>query len=255
MGGERAAGDGPRDHARQIEHANAGERTVALGPRFWRGVADLLDLDQRQFGQRFGVRRCRPFLMRAHHRDHAAIGIGRGLERFAVPLHQRGLDLVALRLAVQNLADGVAVMPEIGVQPHEALVARLVDAGDRVPGRRRRLAVDAQVTLAAAFDHGMAHVDRDVLRLPAAQFPDLRRGQSGRGDAGLRRGGDAKRRRQLRLLARQRDRRRARRPRRRPRSRYRREFPLGFASAPLSWSLFLKHVRSEIRRPFLRIML
>ena len=51
----------------------------------------------------------------------------------------------------------------------------------------------------------MAHVDGDVLRLPAAQFPDLRRGKPGRGDAGLRRGGDAKRRRQLRLFAGQRD--------------------------------------------------
>ena len=121
------------------------------------------------------------------------MGIGRGFERFAIPLHQRGLHVVALRLAAQNLADGVAVMPEIGVQPHEALVAGPVDAGDLVPGRRRRLAVDAQVTLAAAFDHGVAHVDGDVLRLPAAQLPDLRRRQSGRSDACLRRGADAKR--------------------------------------------------------------
>ena len=145
-------------------------------------------------------------LVRAHHRDDAAAGIGRGLERLAVPLHQRGLHRVALRLAVQHLADGVAVMREIGVQPHEAPSRGLVDAGDRVPGRRRRLAVDAQITFAAAFDDGVAHVDGDVLRLAAAQFPDLGGGEPGRGDAGLRRGGDAKRRRQLRLLAGQRDR-------------------------------------------------
>ena len=94
-------------------------------------------------------------------------------------------------------------MPEIGMQPHEALIAGLVDASDRVPGRRSRLAVDAQVTLAAAFDGGMTHIDRDILRLPAAQFPDLRGGQSSRRNAGLRRGGDAKRRRQLRFFARQ----------------------------------------------------
>ena len=47
------------------------------------------------------------------------------------------------------------------MQPNEAPVAGLVDAGDRIPGRRRRLAVDAQITLAAAFDDGMTHVDRD----------------------------------------------------------------------------------------------
>ena len=127
MRGERAARDGTCDHPRQIEHAHARERTIACGPGFWRGLADLLDRDQRQSGQRLGVRRRRPFVMRAHHRDHAAAGIGRGLERLAVPLHQRGLNLVALRLAVQHLADGVAVMREIGVQPHEAPIAGLVD--------------------------------------------------------------------------------------------------------------------------------
>src|SRR5713101_111119 len=99
----------------------------------------------------------------------------------------------ALRPAVQHLADGIAVMPEIGVQPHEALIAGLVDSGDDIPGRRRRLAVDAQIALGAAFDDGVTHVDRDILALPAAQFPDLRGSEARRGDAGLRRGGDAKR--------------------------------------------------------------
>src|ERR1700722_1836107 len=97
-------------------------------------------------------------------------------------------------------------MGEIGVQPHKALIAGLVDPGDGVPCRRRRLAVDAQVALATAFDDGMTHVDRDILRLPAAQLPDLRGGKPGRGNAGLRRGGNAKRRRQLRLFSGQRDR-------------------------------------------------
>jgi len=44
-----------------------------------------------------------------------------------------------------------------------------------IPGRRRRLAVDAQIALAAAFDDGVTHIDRDALRLSAARFPDLRR--------------------------------------------------------------------------------
>ena len=144
-------------------------------------------------------------VMRAHEGDDAAAGIGRGLERLAVPLHQRGLNRVTLRLAVQHLADGVAVMGKIGVQAHEA-VAGFVDTGDRVPGRRRRLAVDAQITFAPAFDHGMAHIDRDVLRLAAAHLPDPGRRQPGRGDADLCGRGDAKRRRQLRLIAGQRER-------------------------------------------------
>ena len=52
------------------------------------------------------------------------------------------------------------MMLEIGVQPHEALVAGRVDAGSRVPAWRRRLALDAQVALGAAFGGRMHHVDR-----------------------------------------------------------------------------------------------
>ena len=62
-------------------------------------------------------------------------------------------------------------MPEIGVQPHQALIAGFVDSGDGVPGHIGRLAVDTQVALGTAFDDGMPDVDRDILRLPAAQFP------------------------------------------------------------------------------------
>jgi hypothetical protein len=197
---------GAGDDARQIEHPDACERTLAFRPWLRGGVADLFDRDQRQFGERPGVRRRRPFVMRAHQGDDAAIGVGGGLERLAIPLHQRGLDLVTLRLAVQHLADRVAMMRKIGVQPNAAVIAGLVDAGNRIPGRRRRLAVDAQVTLAPAFDHGMAHIDRNLLALPAAQFPDPGRRQPGRGNTRLRRGSDTKRRRQLRLFARQRER-------------------------------------------------
>ena len=76
------------------------------------------------------------------------------------------MDWSALGHAAEHLADGVAMMREIGVQPHEALIAGFVDPGDGVPRRRRRFAVDAQITLAAAFDDGVTHIDRDILRLP-----------------------------------------------------------------------------------------
>ena len=152
---ERAACDGTGDHPRQIEHADSCERTISRGPRLGRGLADFLDRERRQCRQCAAMRRRRPFLLRTHHRDHAAGGIGRGLERFGIPLQQGGLNGVALRLAVQDGADGVAVMPKVGVQPHEAPVAGFVDPGDGIPGRRWRLAVDAQITLGAAFDDGM----------------------------------------------------------------------------------------------------
>jgi hypothetical protein len=91
------------------------------------------------------------------------------------------------------------------MQPHKALIAGVVDPGDDVPRRWRRLAIDAQVTLAAALDNGMTHIDCDLLRLAAAKLPDLRGGHCSRGNTGLRRGCHAKGRRQLRFFARQRD--------------------------------------------------
>ncbi len=205
MDGERAARDRTRDHPRQIEHAYALERTIAGGPRLWRRLADLFNHDRRQRGERLGVRQTGPFCVRSHQRNDAAAGIGRGLECLAVPLHQRGLHLVALRLTTQDFANGIAVMREVGVQPDESLIAGFVNPGDRIPGGRRRLAVDAQIALAAAFDDGVAHVDRDILVLSAAQFPNLRGSQACRGNAYLRRGGNAKGRRQLRFFPRQRD--------------------------------------------------
>src|SRR5260221_8106494 len=145
------------------------------------------------------MRRRRPLIITAHKGDDTAGGIGRGLERLAVPLHQRGLNVLALRPAVQHPADGIAVMGKIGVQPYET-VARFVDSRDRVPGRRRRLAVDAQIALASALDYGMADIDRHVLALAAAQFPDFGGCEASRGNACLGGSGNAERGRQLRLV-------------------------------------------------------
>src|SRR5690348_12868184 len=101
-------------------------------------------------------------------------------------MHEAALHLVTLGFAVEHAAHGFAVMREIGVQANEASIACLVDAGDRVPGRWRRLAFNAQVPLTAAFDHGVPHVDRDLLVLSAAQSPDMGCGKAGGGNAGLR---------------------------------------------------------------------
>ncbi len=120
-------------------------------------------------------------------------------------MHQCRLHRLTLGVAAEHLADGGAVMREIGVQPHEAPAARLVDAGNRIPGRRRRFAVGTQITLAAAFGDRVNHVDRDALRLAAAQSPDLGRGKAAGCDRGLGSGAYAKRRRQLRFRAAQRD--------------------------------------------------
>src|SRR5437879_6337156 len=71
------------------------------------------------------------------------------------------------------------------------------------PRRRRRFVVDAQITLGAAFDDGMAHADANVLHLTAAQLPYLGGSETGGGDRRLPGNGDAKGGWDLRLLARQ----------------------------------------------------
>ena len=204
--GERSSRHGTRDHARQIEHANARERTLALGPRLWRGLADFRDRDQRQSGERLGMRRRRPFVMRAHEARRRS---RRHRPRSRTP--RRPIASARPELLRAPACSSAPCRRRRGDGGNWCAAARtciagLVDAGDRVPGRRRRLAVDAQITFAPAFDHGMAHVDGRRPAPAAAHFPDLGRRQSGRGDADLCGGGDAKRGRQLRLIAGQRER-------------------------------------------------
>src|SRR4051794_11606292 len=95
------------------------------------------------------------------------------------------------------------MMREIGVAADEPVVSGSVDAGDGVPGGRRRLVVDAQIALGAAFGDGMAQVDANVLRLAAAQSPDFGGSKAGGCDRRLAGNCDAKRGRDLRLFARQ----------------------------------------------------
>jgi hypothetical protein len=143
--------------------------------------------------------------MRTHQRDDGTTCVSCGFKRFAVPLHQCGLDRLTVLFAVQHLADGRAVMREIGVQSDKAAIARPVNACGRIPGRRRRLAVDPQIALGTAFDHRVAHVDPNLLRLSAAQAPEVGRSKTGGGDIRLRSSRDTKRRRQLWLFAAERD--------------------------------------------------
>ena len=176
------------------------------GHGFGAGLADLLDRDHAAV-RPAPWRAARPTIrsMRAHHRHHAAAGIGRGLERLGVPLHQCGLN--------RRRAPACSSAPcrrRRGDAGNWCAAARSGGRGSckcrrshprSAPAACRRRADNARCGIRPR----VSHVDRDLLRLPAARLPDLRGGKSGRGNAGLRRGGDAKRRRQLRLVAGQRD--------------------------------------------------
>jgi hypothetical protein len=143
--------------------------------------------------------------VRSHHRDHATGLVRPRLELLRLPARERGLHRVTRVGAAEQRDDARAVVREVRVQAHDPAVARAVHARDRIPERRGRLAVDAQVALAAELDRRRAHVDGDALRATAAQPPQLRRRESGRRDRRLRGGADPERRRQRGLLAGERD--------------------------------------------------
>ena len=94
---------------------------------------------------------------------------------------------------------------QIGVQSHPASIAAAIEADGLVAMLVRRLAIDAQIALAAELDPGVPHVDADALPAPGAQTPQLVRGKRRRGDGCLRRGADRERGRQHRFRAGQRD--------------------------------------------------
>jgi hypothetical protein len=92
------------------------------------------------------------------------------------------------------------VVREVRVQADEPAVAAAVHARDRVPHGRRVPPRDPQVALAAELERRRAHVDRDPLRAPAAQPPELGRREPGRRDRRLRGAADPEGRRQHRIV-------------------------------------------------------
>src|SRR5215216_4405126 len=108
--GERATADRTGDDARQIEHANARERSVAGRQWLRRRRADFLDGEQRQAGEgaRLAVRV--PFGERSARRDREA-GLGRSLlQGFGAPALQRFLYGGAVVVAAEQLEQSVAVV-------------------------------------------------------------------------------------------------------------------------------------------------
>ncbi len=95
---------------------------------------------------------------------------------------ERRRDRLARVRAAEQLDDRAAVVREVRVQADEAAVAGAVHARDRVPHGRRVPPRDPQVALAAELERRRAQVDRDPLRAPAAQAPELGGREPGRRD-------------------------------------------------------------------------
>ena len=201
VGGERSSGDRPRDHTRQVEHADARQRPLAGRQRPGRRVTDLGDLQRRQPGNRLPLRMHCPLLRGSHRRHDAAGRIGGRLECLRLPPQQRRLNTAAHIRAVEQVDDRPAVMGKVGVQAYETTVGRDVDTCQRIPGLRRLLADDPQIALAAELDRGMTHRNVQPLGNAGALPMHLRRCQSRRRDGYLRRRPHRERRGKLRVGA------------------------------------------------------
>ena len=208
---QHAGRDGPGEHMRHVEHANA-----AQGPRrgregFGRAVADLLDLDGRARGEPLALRMRQPFLARARDgADDLALGErlfelvgppardGRGqrlgrvgaAQEIEKPQHVRHID---------RRAQDVEAAPVLG---GEEIRAPWRDcARDRPDGRP-----GSDGPTCKARHRGLAEIDIDVLAASRALTPDrgdrgaLRRERHGAG------GAEAMAARHRRLLAVDRDR-------------------------------------------------
>jgi len=190
---ERAAAHRTGNDARQVEHLDARERAIGRAHGLRRGVADLIDGEERQARDRAALRMRVPLGERPARGHHQAGVGGGGLERLAAPFIEGALDGRLVMAAAEQAEHPVAMMGQIGMKPHPTPVAAAIESGDRVVIFGRRLAIDAQVAFAAEFDRGAAHVDADTLAATGAQAPELIRCQRRGGDGRLRGGVDRER--------------------------------------------------------------
>src|SRR5258707_7972194 len=79
--GEALAAGRTGQHAREVEHADAGERSFRRPWLFRRRIADARDLDQRLCSHGLGLRVTLPVFRAAHEAGTAPAGLDRVLQR------------------------------------------------------------------------------------------------------------------------------------------------------------------------------
>ena len=143
--GEALRAGGTGEHAREVEDPDAEERTRAATGADSGGASPMRTISSS--GWLATACACgwsQPLLLAAHVARAAAGGVDRILERLARPGAARFLGLRAIGLGAEHAHRGVAVVREVAVDADPA-VAHRVEAAQRVPHRRQRLAVDAQI--------------------------------------------------------------------------------------------------------------
>ena len=180
--GERAGAGRARQHARDVDHADAGKRAVAGRQRLGLALADPDDLHQRQAGDRDALRVARPLLVGAHHPARALVGDDRLFEIGGGPVqHGLGDGRAVLRHA-QHLQRDRPMVGEIAMKVAPAPVPGRIEAHDAVARGRQRAVAELHVVAAAHRGTRMPQLDAHRLLRPAPHFPEMRRRQSRRRD-------------------------------------------------------------------------
>src|SRR5207253_99971 len=109
------------EHAREVEHADAGKRPFRRSWSFRRRIADSGDLDKRLRSYCLGLRVPRPVCRGAHETGAAAGGVDRILERLAGPDTRLFLRLSSIRRRLQHLERRIAMIREIAVSSDPAV--------------------------------------------------------------------------------------------------------------------------------------
>ncbi len=188
VGGQEPPGHRSGDDPGQVEDPDARQRTLTgrLGGLGRRGP-DLLDVQEREPGERLALGVSQPGVGRPLHRSAQAGGGQRVLQGLGLPRGcGRGDRFPVRRRDAQHGEAARLVVREVGVDLHPTVVARAVGPRNRPPRRRRYLAGEPEVALGAEGHGGMAPIDTD--RLFPAGAPAVERSHGGgRRGHGLRR--------------------------------------------------------------------
>ena len=131
-----------------------------------------------------------PSLHRAHHGgDGAGLG-GRALNLAGGAPGQGGGHRRRRLGAVQNLTQRLTVMSEIGVHSQPTPIAATIGPGQRVPQRRRGLAIDLENALTVELQGGVPAVRAHRQGGAGGRAPDFAGGHGTAGDGRLGQAGD-----------------------------------------------------------------
>src|SRR6266508_6082610 len=141
--GERATTHRAGNDTRQVEYLDARKGAVGRGQGLRRCIANLIDGEEWEAGDRAALRMLIPLGERAACGHHEA-GVGGGsLERLSVPSVECALYCHSVVTAAEPREHPIAVMRQIGMQPHPTAITAALQSRDLFIILRRRLSIAA----------------------------------------------------------------------------------------------------------------